>query len=163
VNVRAIPRCFRRACLYWRLFPSLTSYVNVYAVMTHMRRVRSMVALALLALWLPATLHCELEWVGVFGDCAGCHEQSDAVAQDNDADGCAIAEKGTDRLPRDAALSNMPEPAPWVAALLVIALSPRELATTGASITTAAPLETIRAWQFVARAAPRSRAPALMG
>ena len=124
-----------------------------------MRRIRSAIALALLALWLPATLHCELELVGIFaGD--GCHDEQGATAPDSDADGCAIVENGGYRIDV-LTLRAADTPALWV--LFVVASSERALPDPGRLAETAAPLDVLRTWQFVARAAPPPRAPSRVG
>ena len=127
-----------------------------------MRRFRSLVALGLLAFWLPASLHCELELAGVFSDCGVCQSQKDWPEQDNDADGCAIAHNGAYRLPSDGLLLKAPELGPW---LVMMAIIPPTLDFVAiASLdATAASLEMVRRWQFRTRAAPPVRAPALLG
>lgn len=124
-----------------------------------MRRIRSAIALALLALWLPATLHCELELAGVFAS-EGCHDQQGATSPDTDADGCMIVENGGYRI--DAlTLRAADMPALWV----LFVLAPQEMAPLDFARleATAAPPDVLRTWQFVMRAAPPPRAPAQMG
>ncbi len=76
-----------------------------------MRRFRAFAALVLLALWLPATLHCALEEAGLLHADGCCAEQN---VDHCDTDACAILETGfvnstspgTLLLAKDAALLN---------------------------------------------------------
>ena len=125
-----------------------------------MRRLRAVVAIALLALWLPATLHCELETLGVFAACEHCHDDADGATEESGADGCATVENGGYRI--DAFVLKAPE-APFLLVLFVVPPPDGEARSTGDWDATAAPLHVRRTWQFAARAAPPSRAPALLG
>ena len=125
-----------------------------------MRFLRRVCAILLLALWLPATLHCELETAGFFAECSGCHEQADASGRDNDADGCAIVEAGAYRI--DVLGIKAPVPGAMLV-LLVIPPPAMEVVTAGHLDETAASSDIFRTWQFVRRAARPTRAPARMG
>lgn len=120
-------------------------------------------SLLLVTLWLPATLHCQLEAAGLgeshHDDC--CPEQSAPTGTDCLGDACANIE--TSLIKESAPDLNLAAPvghhlfcgiAPAIlrAALVAPALSP-----TGH----APPLELKVTWQFVERAAPPARAPSL--
>ena len=124
-----------------------------------MRRLRSIIAIALLVIWLPATLHCELEWSGVFGDCYGCHELGDTSGQDTDADGCAIVEGGAFGL-SGSVLVKVPD-AGWSLVFAALVAPTPETLVDRPNDLTAGPADVVRVWQFVERAAPPCRAPAL--
>jgi len=128
-----------------------------------MRRLRSLIALALLALWMPATLHCELEWIGVFDDCSSCDEQSGNAdgARDCDADACAIVEKGAYRFGADVLLLKPPELTGWIFLSAIILPEADAIVTRTLDVTASSP-EVIRTWHFVTRAASPPRAPGLL-
>lgn len=125
-----------------------------------MCRIRSLVALVLLALWMPATLHCELEWVGAFSDCSSCHEQAGNgdVARDCDADACAVIEKSAYRFGADVLLLKPPELIGWIFLSAIVLPEPDAIVARRLDAT-AAPPEVIRTWHFVTRAASPPRAP----
>ena len=116
---------------------------------------------ALLALWLPATLHCRLEAAGVFD--SHCNEDQSAQAgEDCTDDVCPTVEDG---LYKDSSATfAVAAPAechiPACCALLLDldrlaaepALSPARHAP---------PSELTVRWQFITRAAPPARAPSL--
>lgn len=121
---------------------------------------RTIVALLLLALWLPATQHCGLEAAGVLN--ADCHAPGDASSDHDkspcDTDNCQSVEAGAytshfliiQIAPPAvfACLPGLPEIFRPTIQVPLIARSrtnpPPELAPT---------------WQFIARAAPSPRAP----
>ena len=121
-----------------------------------MHRLRRLLALTLLALWLPATLHCDLEAAGL-EIAFVCHDHATptAAAAHCTDDACHALEEaaytaftltklvGVISL---SVLALLPEPADLPAA----ALSPAR---------TDVPLEVLRSWQFRTRAAPPARAP----
>jgi hypothetical protein len=118
-------------------------------------RIRSIVTLVMLALWLPVTLHCELERIpGLeFLRCAADTDQSDC--RDT---GCCGVEKsqykvGQSRLaiPPPVFLPLSPAPLLNVADALTDRVS--------AGILTTAPPELPKCWQFVFRTASPPRAP----
>jgi hypothetical protein len=127
-------------------------------------RLRSLVALVLLTLWLPITQHCGLEAAGLIEadashDAVGCcRESSDPCTHD----GCAVVESGFTK-PALVALKVAP-PAAACACLLCLPLWTPEPAAV--PVLTAAspdrPLDWVPAWHFVRRAAPLSRAPSTL-
>lgn len=118
-----------------------------------MLRIRSLIAMVLLAIWLPATLHCELELIGAVADCSGCHDNP--VAQDNDADSCIVVESDGYRI--DSHALNV---VPLDLFVPTAVLSPLSSNSIGERLDrTAAPLAFHRTWQFACRAALPARAP----
>lgn len=122
---------------------------------------RRLVALALLAVWLPATLHCDIETAGLAGVFACCDdERSPAAANDHcDDDACKTVEDGA---VKTDALAKLVHPA----ALIVIALLPPAAEIPACAVrpaSTDAPPELGRSWQFSVRAAPPARAPDVLG
>ena len=124
-----------------------------------MPRLRQLVALAVLALWLPATLHCALEAAG-FEIVFVCHDHDTQAASDNhcDDDACHAIE---DAAYTAVALTKL------VGDVLfsVVALLPEPLELPAAAISperTDVPRELRRGWQFITRAAPPARAPSVL-
>ena len=116
---------------------------------------------ALLALWLPATLHCQLEAAGVFAEhCTD--EGSLATNTGCTDDACPTIE---DALYKDSAASlTVAAPAechiPDCCVRLLAA--DRRAAAPALSPTRHAPPPELRVtWQFITRAAPPARAPSL--
>lgn len=126
-----------------------------------MRRPRSFITLLLLALWLPATLHCDLEAAAAELLAHDSHA-TDLCQDDCREDACETVEgvsftKNTDTL----------RALPPLECLLLLSLLcvpvPNE---TGAEPTIVDPPEVQlldRTWSFVRRAAPLSRAPSAIG
>jgi hypothetical protein len=125
-------------------------------------RLRRIVALLLTALWLPAMLHCNLETAGL-GSLFRCETDHDATASTATADSCDVVEDG--RITRDSGEVTVVAPIlaqfvqAFVRAVSTLEFAPPVEALTGAE---ASPREIACAWQFVARAAPPSRAPSLI-
>lgn len=121
-----------------------------------MPALRRVVAVLLLSLWLPATLHCDLEAAGL--DLALlCHEHAEAVDLAAPcADETCHAVESTDYTA--FALTKLID-AP-VLTLIALLPPPRELPVTAAVLARiAAPPELPRRWQFAHRAALPPRAP----
>ena len=123
-------------------------------------RLRQLVALAVLALWLPATLHCALEAAGFDGvfACADGHETG--AHDEAPRDACDVIE-GAAFKPA-ANTTALPRPSLCACLLCFVAPPPAIDLTppvTGVSEQVAAPPEIARAWVFVERAALPPRAP----
>lgn len=122
--------------------------------------VRRLVALMLLALWLPATLHCDLEAAGVT-NILGCHDHRAAGPAFGTDDHCHSIEGVSYKL--DFGSSKTPPPGDFI---LFVLADPRVITTATpprriAVESRAAPPEIARTWHFVARAAPPARAPSI--
>ena len=119
---------------------------------------RTMMVLATLALWFPATNHCRLESIpGLeFLRCA-----SDANnGSDCDGDGCETVEKGFYKIENDRPIV----PAPIL--VVVLSLPPLLTETSPAGLvsggeSTSAPPELPKVWQFSLRTALPPRAPSI--
>jgi hypothetical protein len=118
---------------------------------------------ALLALWLPATMHCRLEAAGFLPSHDACAAgQSGGGSTDCKDDACPTVEE---------ALFKDSTPAPAIAApaechhlgdlTLLLASLTRFEEPALSSVPHASPPEVRVAWQFVTRAAPPARAPSL--
>ncbi len=118
---------------------------------------RRFIALAVLALWLPATLHCSLEAAGV-DNIFRCLDDDHEVTNDT----CDLIENGTIK----PALNTAVLAAPVLTFSLLSHLLPPPVLpllppAAGVTEAVAAPREIRRTWHFVARAAPSPRAPSL--
>jgi hypothetical protein len=116
---------------------------------------------ALLALWLPATLHCRLEAAGVF-DPHCSEEQSAQAGEDCTDDVCPTVEDG---LYKDsaatftvAAPAECAVPAGGALLLALIRLAAEPVLS---PVCHEPPSELTVRWQFITRAAPSARAPSL--
>ena len=128
-----------------------------------MQRLRRILALVLVALWLPATLHCDLEAAGLstlFHCVTDHHVSADSTHSESARDACDVVETGAFMPAADTATL----PPPTLHALLldflfvptVLALKPP---ARGLCEQISAPPEVARTWHFVIRAAPPPRAP----
>ena len=130
---------------------------------------RRTIALLLLAIWLPATLHCEVEAAELTLHLAGCDESAPsdhshaALPEDCAVDSCHTVEGGF----TSSSSASTAVRAPLLSTPLFVALglipsfeiSPPPV--TGVIEALAAPPEIHRTWMFVTRAAPLPGAPAL--
>ena len=119
-----------------------------------------LIALLLLALWLPATLHCDLEAAGLAHPALACHDEHAPGAH---ADNCALVEGGQ----YHAAIALLKVPAPSLLACtlcyLTLRAEPPVFVPPVSPEHTDSPPELIRVWQFARRAALPARAPTLIG
>ncbi len=117
------------------------------------------VALCLLALWLPATLHCDLEAAGVT-HLLGCHDHRADAPAFGHGHHCHSIDGLSYRLDGAA----LKAPAPLADFLFVLAHPDFQAALEPPRVRIVAvdtsPPELPRTWQFVVRAAPPARAPA---
>jgi hypothetical protein len=117
------------------------------------RRRLPFVALLLVALWLPATAHCDLEASGLIA--GSCHEEGDC-AEACAADACAAVEGAS---LNTAALLRILAPAECSGLEAPLAV-PALVADPGAHPRLDPALAALdRTWSFVRRAAPPARAP----
>lgn len=117
-------------------------------------------AWVLLAVWLPATLHCALEVLPGFAalQCC-CGDAAPATpVPDGSPDTCPDLEGGFFKHEEEGALRLMPPvgPALMTGFAPLAAAAPAALAFTAVA---AGPPELPHAWQFFCRAAPQPRAP----
>lgn len=124
---------------------------------------RRLFVLLLLAAWLPAVMHCDLEAAGV-AFATECCERASAADGGHCAPGrCEVAESEF-TAPSDSDLSA---PAPTLCACLLCCLAVPDLPAHDAAApvalgeSTAAPPELNVRWAFVSRAAQPPRAPSL--
>jgi hypothetical protein len=119
---------------------------------------RRIVAVVLLSLWLPATLHCAVEAAGVYLEFV-CHDhETQAVSENHCADDSCHAIEGASFTV--FSLTKLV----GIAALSVVALlaEPLEFPPDGVRPErTDVPRELQRSWQFSTRAAPPARAPSV--
>lgn len=122
-------------------------------------RLRRLLTFALLALWLPATLHCDLEAAGLALPFI-CHDHDTATRSDRPCadDDC----HALDRASYTAfALTKLVS----ATVLSVLARLPESIETPVNGVRperTDAPRELRRTWQFDTRAAPPARAPSAL-
>lgn len=122
-----------------------------------MRLVRRLFALLLIAVWLPATVHCSLEAAGFIA----AHCGDDCSLLDGNDDGCDVVENGLYKSSTPLVKASAPELVRLVFEL-VPRPDPEPTVTSVCSPGSVSEPQRLRCtWQFVERAAPPSRAPAL--
>ncbi len=128
-----------------------------------MSRLRPLVLLLLAALWLPATLHCELEDAEVHFLTHDDHHHSDAHHDHGTGEEDEHhAFKDTPYSASTSAVKVLPPGDSLSVVLLALLATGREEATPDLSPDRhPPPLELKVAWQFLSRAAPPARAPSL--
>lgn len=126
-----------------------------------MNRLTRIVALLLLALWLPATLHCDLEAAGVAPASVVC--QDEHAPDSHGTDNCALVENGTFKA--SSTLLKVSAPALLACRLCCLAalLPPPVFVPLVSPERTDSPPELVRVWHFDHRAALPSRAPTRLG
>ena len=130
-----------------------------------MSRLRKLVALFLVALWLPATLHCQLEGLGLDAIFACADQPAETAHANDDActdDGCQTIESGQFAVTKSKLdLSLLP-----VLACVCVAcfqhLAPPASAPEIFAVHQEKTLPLQRTWQFARRAAPLPGAPSLL-
>lgn len=116
----------------------------------------------LVAFWFPATMHCRLEAAGFFEAHDGCaEEQSTGTSSDCKDDACPTVEQALFKESSTALKISAPAEfiLPPFLALVLSAPEPDTVALSLSPERHAPPREIAVAWQFIARAAPPSRAP----
>lgn len=125
-------------------------------------RLCRLIAILLLALWLPATLHCGLEAAGAIAGegCAKAAEPSSAPTAHCEDDGCKTIEEGLYR-PTTPLLKGAAAPVALCLCLIwQDTLEPYPVARPAlSSASHVEPFEFTVPWQFVQRAAPLPGAP----
>lgn len=146
----------------WQLTKN-RKYPSVPTVFT----LRRIIAIVLLALWLPTTQHCGLEAAELIaaetphGAEAKCCEMGDSPCTH---DGCNVVESSLVKSSNDTLKVPTPSLA-GCACFLCLQLVPPGLAAEPIFAITASesPEHWVPVWQFVRRAAPQVRAPSLVG
>lgn len=129
-----------------------------------MSRLTRMLLLALVALWLPVTLHCRLEAAGLFEPHDACHATEQAAEPNSDCkdDSCPTVEDSLYKESAQTLTLAAPSLCNGLACLAVVALERDLCAEPTLSPARHAPPRELRvAWQFLSRAAPPARAPSL--
>ncbi len=115
------------------------------------------IALLLLALWLPATQHCELVAAGLAPVAVTC--QDDHAPAGVPADNCGLIEHDAYRSP--TLTLAVPAPALLTCLFCLVEITPETtLVPLISPDRSDSPPELANTWQFAHRAAPPSRAPA---
>lgn len=120
-----------------------------------MIRLRSIVAIALLALWVPLMVHCQLETISGLEilQCA-----SDSTGQtDCTGDTCCAVEKSHYKVEENALSVSLP--AIPLTPCLPVFVTTTDSPKNSSDLPAAAPPELPRCWQFVFRTASPPRAP----
>ena len=125
-----------------------------------MRYLKTIWVGTLALLWLPITSHCQLEVLPTLEFLACCDHEESAPHEDNDCeqDGCASVESGDYRTQEYEPVLVAPELSALYVAAAVLEALPADVSF---GISTTAPPEQQRCWQFVLRAALPVRAPSL--
>jgi hypothetical protein len=121
---------------------------------------RQIIATVLLALWLPATQHCDLEAAGITVLAHGDHASS--TCKDTCADDACHAIEGVSLIKDANSLRALPAPVTTLCGCLLNLLAPPELEENFAAFTAGEPPQVRvlhRTWQFVRRTALPARAP----
>ena len=125
-----------------------------------MGQFRSFAAWLLVALWLPATLHCDFEAVG-FETLFHCESDHHSASTEPDSeDSCELVENGWIKL----STTQIARSAPLLSTDVLCFATPRpddplDPPANALSETLVAPPEIARTWQFLVRAALPVRAP----
>lgn len=130
------------------------------------RRISTFVALLLLALWLPATLHGSLETAGILAPHTDCHHSGNCDSENQDANCHSESHGSIDEgsYKPSFANANVKAPAPILSVLTTLndltEITPQTIIVGMISpARTDAPPELAPTWQFITRAAPSPRAP----
>lgn len=133
--------------------------------MPRVQRVKTVIALLLLSLWLPCTMHCQAEalgWLGADSTCCEKNHPDDAPKPDcSECDACNAVESGGYSLPQKVS---------FVHVLLIVAVhfapdlldSIREPATLTLSAPDSATQFLAQSWTFDRRVALSPRAPSFL-
>lgn len=126
-----------------------------------MSRLVKLTALLLAALWLPATLHCQIEALGLDAFWACADQADDTMPADCTDDGCQILESGQVVLSKTRIdFASLPSVA-RASVGCYLQLAPPALAPEIFAPRQDEMLPLQRTWQFVRRAALLARAPSL--
>jgi hypothetical protein len=128
-----------------------------------MSRLARALLFALVAIWLPVTLHCRLEAAGVLDQHdACCASEQRAAPLSGCQDDCPTVEEALFKESAQGFKIVAPAATDCLARLAIIALAHTRVPEPALSPTRHAPPPELRvAWQFLSRAAPPARAPSL--
>jgi hypothetical protein len=121
-------------------------------------------AILLLALWLPATLHCGLETAGLLLHEHGLDLADTGCATACEKESCSTLEDGAYKKASDPIKVSAPSLALCITQLVldVAVEAAAESAPSVSPYTTDSPPELARTWQFTVRTALPARAPSLI-
>ena len=123
-----------------------------------MRRVKQLFVLLFLALWVPATGHCQWENVLTLETACGEHATTSEPSRDCCTSNCKALENGFIKSnPQTGADINVA-----ILAAVFLLLEPPQTAVAPGEHITSAPPELSPRWQFVHRTALPVRAPSLL-
>jgi hypothetical protein len=140
--------------------PDLTALFRTASFRHVSRRVFTAVAWLLVALWLPAVLHCAAQTAGVFEVSECCAGDLSAAASDtqDEVDHCEVIESGAPREDEGSQLAVQPA----LVALQILRVPLCLLAASrdvGVSPAEAAPPEILPRWRVVERVVALAQAP----
>ena len=126
-----------------------------------MRRLLSFIACLLAVLWLPATVHCELDAAGLLLHEHGSESTDTDCATACEIDNCAVVEDGEFKNATHVAKAAAPVLALCVTQIVVVpaASEATELFASVSPDTSDSPPELARTWQFISRTALLPGAP----
>ena len=123
-----------------------------------MQRLKTVLTLLFLALWVPATGHCQWESILTLETACGNHATASEPGEDCCTSQCKALENGfTKSNPQTGADLN----AAFLDAVFVV-IEPPETAVSPGEYTTSAPPDLSPRWHFVRRAALPVRAPSIL-
>jgi hypothetical protein len=124
------------------------------------RRFRNILLVVTALLWLPASAHCQLEFLSGL-EFLQCETQAPSSHNPNeDCSNCCAVEKSQCRVEHERLTIPAPVllPAPFAPVLSTTAALPAEVSP---DLRTLAPPELPQRWHFLTRTAPPARAPSL--
>ncbi|MEO6995418.1 MAG: hypothetical protein ABI273_17565 [Lacunisphaera sp.] len=127
-----------------------------------MSRLLKITSLLMVALWLPATLHCGLEHLGfegLFGCPASLHEAEHAADQACVNDTCRSIESGQFLISTATVIPATPSTLANVFIHFLLSVVPPKVAVADFVCRQTVPLPLERTWQFTRRTALPARAP----
>ena len=117
-----------------------------------------MLVVLLAAVWLPMTVHCQLESIPGLEFLACASENSSDESKSHCDDSCCSVERTAYKSEQVRQTLPLPDLLPMFSALL-LSVSDTLIANLGSEVSTAAPPELSKRWQFIFRTASPLRAP----